>query len=226
MGPYRLNMPEIEASLAAVQKRFEHINQTLEAQRDALSDEVRENMLAGYRWVDRHLQHGVDLFALGNSEHLLELNSLVLCGTDQGKRNDYAGHIASTETRFYEKRGGGIRALMEWLQRHERASVWARAAGVYIEILTQPELFIEGNHRTGALIMSYLLAREGEPPFVLSVDNAKAYFDPSSLIKGTKRYGLGSLIRLLVLRRRFAELLKRSGNPRHIIRPCSSSATI
>jgi hypothetical protein len=29
--------------------------------------------------------------------------------------------------------------------------------------------------------MSYILVRAGKAPFVLTVDNAKAYFDPSTL---------------------------------------------
>ena len=35
--------------------------------------------------------------------------------------------------------------------------------------------------------MSYILARDGHPPFVLTVDNAKAYFDPSTLITKKKK---------------------------------------
>jgi hypothetical protein len=49
---------------------------------------------------------------------------------------------------------------------------WKRAAGVYVRTLSEPELFIEGNHRSGALVMSYILAREGYPPFVLTAENA------------------------------------------------------
>jgi len=44
-----------------------------------------------------------------------------------------------------------------------------------------------GNHRTGALLMSYLLVRDGDPAFVLSVETAPAYFGPSSLLSGTRK---------------------------------------
>jgi len=44
------------------------------------------------------------------------------------------------------------------------------------------------SHRTGVLVMSYILAREGRPPFVLTVENAKAYFDPSTLIIKTRKH--------------------------------------
>jgi hypothetical protein len=125
----------------------------------------------------------------------LELNKRVLCGTDPRKRQEFAAHLTSTERYFYERDGAGIGALMEWLQRHDGDDVWHRAAGAYIQILRRPQLYIEGNHRTGVLIMSCLLAREGQPPFVLSVANAKAYFDPSSLIKDSKKYSLNLLFR-------------------------------
>ncbi len=160
-----------------------------------MTDEVRTNMMAGYRYVDDALAQAFDFFAIGNSSALLELNTLVLCGTDQDKREHFARHIAITERRFYEQDRPGIGALMEWLQRHNGDDVWTRAAGAYIHILSEPQLYVEGNHRTGALIMSYMLAREGWPPFVLSVANAKAYFDPSNLVKGTNRRSLGMLIR-------------------------------
>lgn len=106
MAPFRFNLPEIESSLWAVQADFARINATLDAHRDAMSDEVRANMMAGYRSVDDALVEKIDLFALGNSR-LLELNILVLCGTDDDKCKDFAAHIASTERRFYGGEEGG-----------------------------------------------------------------------------------------------------------------------
>jgi hypothetical protein len=217
MGPSRLNLPEIDSSLRAVQVDFARINATLSAQRDAMSDEVRANMMAGYGGVDAALAEKIDLFELGNSKRLLELNTLVLCGTDEARRREFAAHIAATERRFYEKDVGGICTLMEWLQRNKGGDVFWRAAGIYLQILTRPELYLEGNHRTGTLIMSYMLAREGEPPFVLSINNAKAYFDPSSIVKGTSRRSLRVLIRVPQIRRRLADLLNDAADSKHLV---------
>jgi Fic family protein len=50
-------------------------------------------------------------------------------------------------------------------------------------MLSEPQVFIEGNDRTGALVMSYILAKAGQPPFVLSFANAKPYFESSAQIK-------------------------------------------
>ena len=89
-------------------------------------------------------------------------------------------------------------------EHHKGESAWKRAAGVYIRVLSEPQLFIEGNHRTGALIMSYILVKSSRPPFVLTVDNAKAYFDPSTLISKTSKRGLVMLFRMPKLKKQFA----------------------
>jgi hypothetical protein len=39
---------------------------------------------------------------------------------------------------------------MEWYALHDSESVWKRASGVYIRVLSEPQLFLEGNHRSGA----------------------------------------------------------------------------
>ena len=70
-------------------------------------------------------------------------------------------HRGDRGRRFYEEREGGIQDLVEWYAGHRGESAWDRAAGVYVRILSKPQLFIEGNHRTGALLMSYILLRDG-----------------------------------------------------------------
>ena len=88
---HRLNITAIEASLASVQREFPRINAVLTSRRDPLTDEVVANMVAGYRQVDDCLAQGIDLFRMGKSAHLLELNRIVLCG-DTGRRQDFMPH--------------------------------------------------------------------------------------------------------------------------------------
>ena len=217
MEPMRLNLSAIDTSLRAVQADFERINLTLSTPRDPMTDMVRRNMMAGYRMVDDALASGLDPFEVGHSQWLLELNTCVLCGQEVERRREFSTHIASTEQHFYEQEGAGIGGLMEWLAHHRDENVWFRAAGIYVYILSRPQLFIEGNHRTGSLIMSYILAREGQPPFVLSVDNAKAYFDPSTLVKDGRKHSLGMLFTMPKLKRRLARLLKGNGVPDYLV---------
>jgi len=175
--------------------------------------------MAGYRFVDRLLAQSIDLFAMGNSNLFLEINALVLFGSNEAARAGAAFQRAATEQRFYDQEGGGIRDVVEWYDLHRANSVWRRAAGVYISILSEPQLFIEGNHRTGALVMSYILAREGRPPFVLTADNAQAYLDPSSLITETRKHSLAALFRIPKIKRYFANFLKEQADQKYLIAP-------
>ncbi len=175
------------------------------------------SMVAGYALVDALAADRVELFAMGNLKYLLELNTIVLCGTDPERREEYTHHRRRTEQRFYEERQGGIRDVVEWYERHAQESPWKRAAGVYVRILSKPQLFIEGNHRTGALAMSYVLIRSGEPPFVLTTENAAAYFDPSTVIRDTWKQGVTMLFRSPGIKRRLATLLAAHADRRYLL---------
>ena len=220
MAPTRvLNLDAIEASLRDLQAHFTQINELLRSRRDSLEADVVANMIAGYGFVDSLLAQGINLLAMGNLKHFLELNALVLFGRDADARGGAAFQIAATEQRFYDQEGGGIREVVEWYNLHRARSPWRRAAGVYISILSEPQLFIEGNHRTGALVMSYILAREGCPPFVLTTENARAYLDPSTLVTETRKRSLVALFRLPKITRYFAEFLKKQADHRYLIAP-------
>lgn len=205
---YRLNLASIRHALQAVERQFASINQMLQCRRDPMDDRIVNNMMAAYAYVDHAIAEGIDFLAPGNARHLLELNALVLCGTDPAERAYNAKHLKATEEHFYDDNRGGIRDIVEWYALHREESVWKRAAGTYVRVLSEPQLFIEGNHRTGAVMMSYLLVREGRPPFVLTVDNAKGYFDPSTLITKTKKSGLAMMYRMPGIKKRFAAFLE------------------
>ena len=137
----------------------------------------------------------------------------MLCGTDEHKRCEYKKHIAATRRHFYARTDVGIQDLAEWHALHAHEPVWLRAAGLYIRILAEPQAFIEGNDRTGSLAMSYVLGREGQPPFVLNPANAQTYFEVSTLIKKTPRNSLNSLFWLPRLKGRLAAFLKSQADP-------------
>ena len=217
MSARRLNLRAIEASLRLVQQEFTLINEGLSSPREPLTDDVIANMLAGYALVDGLVAAGVDLFAMGNLKYLLELNATVLCGTDPESRAEYARHRQTTEDRFYDERDGGIQDLVEWYELHHQYSAWMRAAGVYVRLLSRPQLFVEGNHRTGALAMSYILIREQEPPFVLSPANAPAYFDPALVIRDTEKQGLAMVFRSPGVIKRLAGFLVEHADPAYLL---------
>lgn len=176
---YRLNLEEIRASLLGVQRDFERISEEMLMRREPLDDRIIDNLLAGYAYVDQLLEDGVDMFSLKGSDHIIELNHIVLCGLDDRVRLEFGPHILETRRRFSQ----GIGQLLSWYESRKSKSAYKRAAGVYVLGVSQPQLFLEGNHRTGSLLASYILVRDGKPPFVLTRENALAYFNPSTLIK-------------------------------------------
>jgi hypothetical protein len=90
--------------------------------------------------------------------------------------------------------------------------------------VSKPQLFIEGNHRTGALVMSYILVREGQPPFVLAAAaNAATYFDLATAAQEVHKQSLSMLFRLPALRARLARVLAEAAEPR-FLRPASRRA--
>ncbi|HCR13299.1 MULTISPECIES: hypothetical protein [Solidesulfovibrio] len=176
---YRLELDRIEASLRDVQEHFEEINAKLLMRREPLTDQIIGNLLEGYAYVDDLLEAGIELFSPQGLDNILELNHIVLCGSDESVRMEYGPHLLETRRRFAE----GIDEISEWYERKRHKSAYRRAAGVYVLSVSQPQLFLEGNHRTGALVASYILVQEGLPPFVLTRKNASEYFNPSTLIK-------------------------------------------
>ena len=192
--PFRINVDQVEKSLRAVQRDFHQINDSLDMRRENLADEIVENMVAGYDYVNFLLDKDIRLLRRSGYVHYLELNHIVLCGQGRRNRENYIGHIQTTTDRFYEHKEFSIRHMRLWDLANEKETAWQRAAGSYLLQISQPQLFLEGNHRTGALMMSCLLVRNSKPPFVMSIQNAKAYLDPSSLAKSVKKKRLGPIL--------------------------------
>jgi len=206
--PFRIDIDQVENSLREVQRDFHKINDSLDMRREHLADEIIENMVAGYEYVNYLLDKDVNLLRRSGYTHYLELNHIVLCGRGRRNRKNYQGHIATTTDRFYGHKPFSIKHMRLWDLSHTKKSAWHRAAGAYILQISRPQLFLEGNHRTGALMMSSLLVRKGKPPFVMSIKNAKAYLDPSSLAKSTEKNIWGRYYKLPKIKKRFANFLK------------------
>jgi len=214
----RLDLSAIEGALRKVQRDFAHINADLTSRRDPLGEEVLNNLIAGYAFLDRLQEADIDLFAIGNSALLLQLNCLVLCGSTDTESQSCKPHFSETERRFYDDSNpGGVRSLMNYLADHPEPSIWRRAAGVYIQILSEPQLFFEGNHRTGTLLMNHVLLRGGKPPFILTEENAKDYFNPSSLVKGFRKRSFRAFLDIPRMQTRLANLLQNAEDPRYLL---------
>lgn len=210
----RLNLAAIEQSLRQVQANFNVINAQLELQREEMTESLVNNLLSAYRYLDTLVDHSDELFVSQELKYLLELNHLVLCGPEIEMRREFRTHIQATHDKFYKHIGW----IKSWYNHHRKDPVYKRAAGVYVAILCQPQLFIEGNHRTGALIASLELLRAGKPPFVLAIDNAVGYFNPSAVIKFSDRRKVWhSMFKIPGIKKQFGKFLEARANTDYLL---------
>jgi prophage maintenance system killer protein len=185
------DVESIRSNFLDVQCQFHAINRKIRCQRDFFGNDVIENLLSAYRYINLCLtenprKHLIDTYAL------LELNAIVLIGMDQAKRAEYDVFVSATKRKFSHY----IDPLMKWYLRHEHDNddPYKIAAGLYVRILAAPQLFIEGNHRTGAMVANYYLLMAGEMPFILTVENAVEFFNLASDVK-FKKTDIGSKFR-------------------------------
>ena len=211
----RLRLGRIENELRGLQRDFPAINATLNLRRDDFSDTVRQNMLTAYEFLDALVAEDLDLFSDAGLEALLQLNHLVLLGRGYDPRA-FRGHISATRRQFFDNFRQYVKPIRRWYHKHETENPYKVASQVYVGVLSQPQLYQEGNHRTGSLIASGILLQNGCPPFVLTRQNAVAYFNPSSEIKFTDKRTIRGKLRLPRYRREFREFLQQNVNQAYV----------
>jgi hypothetical protein len=214
----RLRLGRIEEDLRDVQLHFETINAMLTCRRDEFTDTVRQNMVAGYEFLSAIIHDNLDLFSDDGVEALLQLNHLVLLGRGYDKR-EFGRHIDVTRQQFFDNFHRYVKPIRRWYRKHDMANPYKVAAQVYVGCLSQPQLYQEGNHRTGSLIASAILLQNGCPPFVLTRQNAISYFNPSSEIKFTDKRTIHGKLRLPKYQRAFRKFLQRNVNQAYVHRP-------
>jgi hypothetical protein len=215
--PLRLRLRRIDEELCDVQRHFASINAVLRSRRDDFTDNVRQNMLAAYEFLDSIVHDGIDLFSDQGLEALLQLNHLVLLGKGYDSRA-FSRHISATRQQFFNNFRHYVKPIRRWYRKHETENPYKVAAQVYVGVLSQPQLYQEGNHRTGSLIASGILLQSGCPPFVLTRQNAVAYFNPSSEIKFTDKRTVRGKLRLPKYQRRFRDFLQQNVSPKFVHR--------
>ena len=217
MKPLRLRLGRIEQELIGVQRHFSSINAALKMRRDDFTDVVRRNMVTAYEFLDAIVHDDVDLFSDQGLEALLQMNHLVLLGRGYDSRA-FGRHISATRERFFANFRQYVKPIRHWYRKHGTANPFKVAAQVYVGVLSNPQLYLEGNHRTGSLIASGILLQSGCPPFVLTRQNAIAYFDPSSDIKFTDKRTIRGKLRLPKYRRRFRDFLQQNVSTKFVRR--------
>lgn len=186
MGIKQVNLFEIEKSYSQVVKNWDNITKELIkykiGEKDTpFNNDVQNRMLLAYNRLNELLENKIEPFSDESLTEMLELNNLVHYGKENSLRYEYNSAIQVTKSKFYNN----IKTLSKWYKKHkEREDHPLKiASAIYVGIVGQPQLFVEGNHRTGSLIASWIDLYHGYAPFVLTVNNAIPYFAPSSEIK-------------------------------------------
>jgi len=213
----RLRLGRIDDELREVQSNFPAINAQLNLRRDDFTDTVRQNMVSAFEFLDALVGQNVDLFSDEGLEGLLQLNHLVLLGKGYDPR-EFGRHISVTRRQFFDNFRQYVKPIRRWYGKHETDNPYKVAAQVYVGVLSQPQLYQEGNHRTGSLIASGMLLQNGCPPFVLTRQNAVAYFNPSSEIKFTDKRTVRGKLRLPKYQRDFRDFLQQNVNEGYVRR--------
>ncbi len=177
------DLKKIDKSYQLVIADFDLINKTISCQRDKFDNVIAGNMLHAYNHINKRLALAPEK-AILSSQEMLELNVIVHLGVDPEAREEYCGFIRHTEEKFVER----IPFLMKWYDRHAQREddPYKIAAGLYVRVLAEPQLFFDGNHRTGSLIANFYLLMKEKDPFVLTRDNAVEFFNLASDVKFKK----------------------------------------
>jgi len=182
---FKFNLSAVEKSLIDVEKNWKKIDDELDLEklgrRDTFDSVIRGRMMDAYKHLDGLLRKEVEPFSAGGVSEILELNNVVLYGQNLGLRLEFNQAIQANSQKFNEVIG----PIEKWYKDHMKGEPHPLkvAAEVYVAVLGFPQLFIEGNHRTGNLLSNWISMYYGHPPFVLSPKTAVAYFKPSKEIK-------------------------------------------
>ncbi len=219
---FRLNLEKVDQSLLSVENNWAKITKDLIDEKIGEKDtkfkgEVRDKVFMGYKYLDNILAQEIPPFEANSYNLMLELNNIVHYGdSDLKLRHEYQSSIKATSEKFVRY----YDPICNWYEKHKKDSSPTKlAAEVYVAILGQPQLFIEGNHRTGNLIANWILMHNGHAPFVLNSNNAIAYFKPSSEIKYfTDKTSWRSMFKLPKYRKSFKKFLEEYSEEKYILK--------
>ena len=215
MSSVRFNVSAIHDALKEFQKAFPDINEQILMKREDVTDQMVDHIVKAYEFMNELLDRRIDIFTPAGLNSLLEINHIVLCGTDPDTRSQYYKHVMETRTRFLKR----IRPIKAWvLKSFDDMDPWKLATGFYTRNLSQPQLFLEGNHRSGNILLNYLLISKRMPPYVVSVETSREYLDLSGDIKFTdKENSWDTTLKMPGHRKKFQNFLRKASSRDYLI---------
>lgn len=188
----RPDLKKIEESYTSVLNNWQKIDDELErsgiGRKDTPFDRmVMANMLSAWEYIDYVIRKkDYDLLSQKGGPDMLEVNHRVHYGLNTELRQEYRKAIDATTEKFTNQVGPLRKYYRKKIK--NQASANKIAAGIYIAILGMPQLYIEGNHRAGSVVASWVNLVHNNAPFVLTVDNAISFFAPAQEIKKFDKY--------------------------------------
>lgn len=184
---YRPNLKEIEKSYSEVLEKWSDIDDLLDTQRVGRKDTpfdtlLMDNMLSAWDYLDHFIKNrDYDLLSAVGGPDMLEINHRIHYGLNYQQREEYKKAMAATTDKFSRQ----VVPLRTYYKKKikNNTSIYEIASEIYIAILGMPQLYIEGNHRSGSVIASWINLAYRKPPFILTVENALAFFEPAQEIK-------------------------------------------
>lgn len=163
MRAVKLNLTALKHALPPIYRKLHIVD------RPSLTPNEVNNLLDAYRHLSALLASGKSL----TKEDALGLNLRCLLGN---RFREFKSLYLPAALHF-AKRYGTMWHYYKW---YSMSSPWRRAAKTYSAITGGiPQPFIDGNTRTGVLLICHILASAGEPPFFLTPQNAEQFLSIS-----------------------------------------------
>lgn len=184
---YRPDLKKIEASYLEVLENWKQIDDALDLKKIGRKDTpfdrtLMENMMTAWEYIDYFIRKkDYSLLGIEGGPDMLEVNHRVHYGVNKSLRREYQKAIHATTEKFSKQ----VKPIRNYYRKKMKAgtSVYKVAAEIFISIVGMPQLYIEGNHRSGSIVASWVNLVNEKPPFVLTVDNAVPFFQPAQEIK-------------------------------------------
>jgi hypothetical protein len=184
---FRPDLKQIEASYERILKDWHKIDDSLELNKVGRKDHpfdkpLMQNMLLAWDYIDYFIKKkNYSLLSIEGGSDMLEINHRVHYGVNSSLRHEYNKAMDATTEKFSKQ----VVPIRKYFRKKSKlgTSKYHVAAEIFIAIIGMPQLYIEGNHRSGSIIASWVNLINEKPPFVLTSENAIAFFKPAQKIK-------------------------------------------
>jgi ubiquinone/menaquinone biosynthesis C-methylase UbiE len=200
-GFREFNIPAIENSL----RSFE----AMRLERGIFTEQKLKNLVRAYEYLNIILKENRDI-------HDSDILKLVFICTDAPQSWSWKG-----QSRYFENERARFNSLkrpvLDWYRQHKYLSPYRQAAGIYVRMVSHPQLFLEdGNQSTGILLMNFLLVKNGKAPWISAPENAKVFAGILGKIHSLNRNDTFVNVLMWSYERRFTQLLERYGDNKYL----------